>query len=40
ARTQISKLSKKETESFKEQILSMSTTEEVVQFVKETFNLA
>ncbi|MCY9223272.1 hypothetical protein MOF08_21935, partial [Bacillus licheniformis] len=23
-----------------EQILSMSTTEEVVQFVKETFNLA
>ncbi|MFT0802354.1 phosphoenolpyruvate--protein phosphotransferase [Bacillus swezeyi] len=38
ARTQISKLSKKEAESFKEQILSMSTTEEVVQFVKETFD--
>ncbi|MDA7026243.1 phosphoenolpyruvate--protein phosphotransferase [Bacillus sp. CLL-7-23] len=40
ARTQISKLSKKETESFKEQILSMSTTEEVVQFVKENFHLS
>ncbi|ASB89860.1 phosphoenolpyruvate--protein phosphotransferase [Bacillus sonorensis] len=40
ARTQISKLSKKETESFKEQILSMSTTEEVVQFVKENFKLS
>ncbi|WFO88714.1 phosphoenolpyruvate--protein phosphotransferase [Bacillus velezensis] len=38
ARTQISKLSKKEAESFKETILSMSTTEEVVAFVKETFN--
>ncbi|WP_277714642.1 phosphoenolpyruvate--protein phosphotransferase [Bacillus atrophaeus] len=38
ARTQISKLSKKEAESFKEKILSMSTTEEVVAFVKETFN--
>lgn len=36
ARTQISKLSKKEAESFKETILSMSTTEEVVAFVKET----
>ncbi|MBU8787147.1 MULTISPECIES: phosphoenolpyruvate--protein phosphotransferase [Bacillus] len=40
ARTQISKLSKKEAESFKEQILSMSTTEEVVQFVKDTFKLS
>ncbi|MCY8958864.1 phosphoenolpyruvate--protein phosphotransferase [Bacillus atrophaeus] len=38
ARTQISKLSKKEAESFKEKILSMSTTEEVVAFVKDTFN--
>lgn len=38
ARTQISKLSKKEAQSFKEKILSMSTTEEVVAFVKETFN--
>ncbi|MCY8489889.1 phosphoenolpyruvate--protein phosphotransferase [Bacillus atrophaeus] len=38
ARTQISKLSKKEAESFKEKILSMSSTEEVVAFVKETFN--
>ncbi|ANB83520.1 MULTISPECIES: phosphoenolpyruvate--protein phosphotransferase [Bacillus] len=38
ARTQISKLSKKEAEAFKETILSMSTTEEVVAFVKETFN--
>ncbi|MCG8395471.1 phosphoenolpyruvate--protein phosphotransferase [Bacillus atrophaeus] len=38
ARTLISKLSKKEAESFKEKILSMSTTEEVVAFVKETFN--
>ncbi|ATH91207.1 phosphoenolpyruvate-protein phosphotransferase [Bacillus glycinifermentans] len=37
ARTQISKLSKQEAGSFKEQILSMSTTEEVVQFVKDTF---
>lgn len=37
ARTQISKLSKQEAESFKEKILSMSTTEEVVAFVKETF---
>lgn len=39
ARTQISKLSKAEAESFKEKILSMSTTEEVVSFVKEKFNL-
>ncbi|MEC2059602.1 phosphoenolpyruvate--protein phosphotransferase [Bacillus stercoris] len=37
ARTQISKLSKQEAESFKEKILSMGTTEEVVAFVKETF---
>ncbi|NPC92352.1 phosphoenolpyruvate--protein phosphotransferase [Bacillus sp. WMMC1349] len=40
ARTQISKLSKKETEALKEQILSMSTTEEVVRFVKENFHLS
>lgn len=39
ARTQISKLSKAEAESFKEKILSMSTTEEVVSFVKETFHV-
>ncbi|MGG3573119.1 phosphoenolpyruvate--protein phosphotransferase [Bacillus gobiensis] len=39
ARTQISKLSKAEAESFKEKILSMSSTEEVVSFVKETFNV-
>ncbi|MFJ5963626.1 phosphoenolpyruvate--protein phosphotransferase [Bacillus sp. NPDC093026] len=37
ARTQLSKLSKKEAESFKERILSFSTTEEVVDFVKKTF---
>ncbi|MGE6631162.1 phosphoenolpyruvate--protein phosphotransferase [Bacillus sp. NPDC077027] len=37
ARTQISKLSKKEAQSFKEHILSLSTTEEVVDFVKKTF---
>ncbi|MGG3626283.1 phosphoenolpyruvate--protein phosphotransferase [Bacillus gobiensis] len=39
ARTQISKLSKAEAESFKEKILSMSSSEEVVSFVKETFNV-
>ncbi|MBU8609364.1 phosphoenolpyruvate--protein phosphotransferase [Bacillus pumilus] len=37
ARTQLSKLSKKEAASFKEHILSLSTTEEVVDFVKKTF---
>ncbi|WP_353855972.1 phosphoenolpyruvate--protein phosphotransferase [Bacillus sp. Bos-x628] len=37
ARTQLSKLSKKEAESFKERILSFGTTEEVVDFVKKTF---
>ncbi len=37
ARTQIKKLSKVEIASFKEKILSMSTTEEVVEFVKANF---
>jgi phosphoenolpyruvate-protein phosphotransferase (PTS system enzyme I) len=37
ARSQLKKLSKKEAESFKETILSMSTTEEVVNFVKKNF---
>ncbi|WP_282060918.1 phosphoenolpyruvate--protein phosphotransferase [Bacillus pumilus] len=37
ARTQLSKLSKEESASFKEHILSLSTTEEVVDFVKKTF---
>ncbi|PRS30104.1 phosphoenolpyruvate--protein phosphotransferase [Bacillus pumilus] len=37
ARTQLSKLSKAEAASFKEHILSLSTTEEVVDFVKKTF---
>lgn len=37
ARTQLSKLSKEEGASFKEHILSLSTTEEVVDFVKKTF---
>ena len=37
ARTQIKKLSKSEIASFKEKILSMSTTEEVVEFVKANF---
>lgn len=35
ARTQIRTLSKKEMTSFKEQILSMGTSEEVVEFIKE-----
>ncbi|MFC0270657.1 phosphoenolpyruvate--protein phosphotransferase [Metabacillus herbersteinensis] len=39
ARTQIKGLSKEEAQSFKETILSMSTTEEVVSFVKETFSI-
>ncbi|WP_010282892.1 phosphoenolpyruvate--protein phosphotransferase [Bacillus timonensis] len=37
ARTQIKNLSKAEIASFKEKILSMSTTEEVVEFVKANF---
>lgn len=37
ARTRLSKLSKEEVRSFKEHILSLSTTEEVVDFVKKTF---
>ncbi|GLF90291.1 phosphoenolpyruvate-protein phosphotransferase [Bacillus safensis] len=37
ARTQLSKLSKEEAASYKEHILSLSTTEEVVDFVKKTF---
>nr|WP_309099895.1 phosphoenolpyruvate--protein phosphotransferase [Fredinandcohnia onubensis] len=37
ARTQIKKLSKVEIASFKEKILSMSTTEEVVEFVKANY---
>ncbi|MFS0861273.1 phosphoenolpyruvate--protein phosphotransferase [Fredinandcohnia sp. 179-A 10B2 NHS] len=37
ARSQIKKLSKAEIAGFKEKILSMSTTEEVVQFVKANF---
>ncbi|MFV5961408.1 phosphoenolpyruvate--protein phosphotransferase [Bacillus sp. AK25] len=37
ARTQLSNLSKEEAASFKEHILSLSTTEEVVDFVKKTF---
>jgi phosphoenolpyruvate-protein phosphotransferase (PTS system enzyme I) len=37
ARSQLKKLSKKEAESFKQTILSMSTTEEVVDFVKKKF---
>ncbi|MBD1383296.1 phosphoenolpyruvate--protein phosphotransferase [Metabacillus arenae] len=39
ARTQIKGLSKEEAASFKEEILSFSTTEEVVAFVKEKFNM-
>ncbi|MFG6148069.1 phosphoenolpyruvate--protein phosphotransferase [Halobacillus sp. B23F22_1] len=38
ARTQIKDLSKKELASFKDEILSMGTSEEVVQFVKEKTN--
>ncbi|MCD7036102.1 phosphoenolpyruvate--protein phosphotransferase [Metabacillus sp. GX 13764] len=37
ARSQLKQLSKEEAVSFKEKVLSMSTTEEVVSFVKETF---
>ncbi|MGM0920038.1 MAG: phosphoenolpyruvate--protein phosphotransferase [Bacillota bacterium] len=39
ARSLIKNLSKEEAASFKEEILSMSTTEEVVEFVKMKFNL-
>jgi len=39
ARSQIKQLSKEEAASFKEQVLAMSTTEEVVEFVKKTFNV-
>lgn len=39
ARAQIKKLSKQEAESFKETVLSMQTTEEVISFVKETFHV-
>ncbi|MGM7720111.1 phosphoenolpyruvate--protein phosphotransferase [Metabacillus sp. Hm71] len=40
ARTQIKDLSKAEAQSFKEKVLAMTTTEEVVAFVKETFNIS
>ncbi|HZH61669.1 MAG TPA: phosphoenolpyruvate--protein phosphotransferase [Metabacillus sp.] len=40
ARTQIKGLSKEQAQSIKETVLSMDTTEEVVAFVKETFQLA
>jgi phosphoenolpyruvate-protein phosphotransferase (PTS system enzyme I) len=39
ARSQMKKLSKTEAASFKEAILSMSTAEEVVAFVKQTFHM-
>ncbi|WP_027408339.1 phosphoenolpyruvate--protein phosphotransferase [Anoxybacteroides tepidamans] len=39
ARAQVKKLSKEETASFKETILSMDTAEEVVAFVKKTFHI-
>ncbi|USK35411.1 phosphoenolpyruvate--protein phosphotransferase [Bacillus sp. F19] len=39
ARSLLKNLSKEEAASFKEEILSMSTTEEVVEFVKTKFNL-
>lgn len=39
ARTQIKGLSKEQAQSIKEAVLSMTTTEEVVAFVKETFNV-
>ncbi|MFY4773513.1 phosphoenolpyruvate--protein phosphotransferase [Metabacillus sp. RGM 3146] len=39
ARSQIKNLSKEEAASFKEKVIGMSTTEEVVSFVKETFNV-
>ncbi|TXC91487.1 phosphoenolpyruvate--protein phosphotransferase [Metabacillus litoralis] len=39
ARTQIKGLSKEQAQGIKETVLSMTTTEEVVAFVKETFNV-
>ncbi|MGM7684921.1 phosphoenolpyruvate--protein phosphotransferase [Cytobacillus sp. Hm23] len=39
ARSQLKRLSKVTAESYKEKLLSMSTTDEVVQFVKETFHV-
>ncbi|MDQ0229505.1 phosphoenolpyruvate--protein phosphotransferase [Metabacillus malikii] len=39
ARTQIKGLSKAEAQSFKEKVLAMTTTEEVVAFVKETYQV-
>lgn len=39
ARTQIKALSKAELEKYNEQLLSMGTTEEVISFVKEKFNI-
>jgi phosphoenolpyruvate-protein phosphotransferase (PTS system enzyme I) len=39
ARSQLKHLSKEEAAKFKETILSMSTAEEVVKFVKETFHI-
>lgn len=38
ARSQIKQLSKEQAAQYKEEILSMSTTDEVVQFVKENFH--
>jgi phosphotransferase system enzyme I (PtsI) len=40
ARTQIKELSKEQAQSVKETVLAMSTTEEVVAFVKETFQIS
>jgi phosphotransferase system enzyme I (PtsI) len=40
ARTQIKELSKEQAQSIKEKVLAMSTTEEVVEFVKETFQIS
>lgn len=40
ARTQIKELSKEEAQNVKEKVLAMSTTEEVVEFVKETFQIS
>ncbi|WP_299092955.1 phosphoenolpyruvate--protein phosphotransferase [uncultured Metabacillus sp.] len=40
ARSQIKDLSKAEAQSFKEKVLAMTTTEEVVAFVKETFKIS
>ncbi|MGM0873375.1 MAG: phosphoenolpyruvate--protein phosphotransferase [Bacillota bacterium] len=40
ARTQIKELSKEQAQSVKETVLGMSTTEEVVAFVKETFQIS